>query len=515
MMETSSAIPLNLLHHASGTRHLAERLAEHRGRLDEAQSVFLASRPDQRLIGPLPDVASEMSRLASLTFELASFTGRIGAAFLRADTGSVSAPVTLDDRSLLLAVPSAATAALPLLADLLGVDVEDRRAIVECLPDESIEALIDADSEFMGNTSAIPEPIRYRANLRHVLGDLRRAIAHLDGAAVTRLSSLLHPPGGGSPQILLYQPDDHRVAVVFGDLATAAHLAVLVPGCGTTVDNFSADVAGRAHNLFQAASSVATGGVAVVAWLGYDAPPMSQGERARPAQDGSRALADLLAGLGRRTDSTLTLVGHSYGTLVVGKAMAFKPAVNDIVLLGSPGTGVDRASDLPLPASGNVYAEEIRGDPVGRFEWFGIEPTSGSFGGVRLTTNAPGQVPIGGGVDAHAHSQYFVQGSEALANIAFVVAGRGNDAQRQRATLGEEVADAERQADPFLHPQGELLDRLAERYDGPGGAIDGLDHLSRFERFVEHNGSRLAVDEGKKLVDGGVDGVKRVAGWLS
>lgn len=503
-MGTSSAIPSQLLRHAAGTRHAAELLARNRASLEAAQQALLATEPDPALLGPLPDAAGELSRLVALTFDLGSYTEQVGAAFRHADTGIWSGPVRVSDGALAaqLTPTTALVASAPLLADLESAGPAERRAIVECLPDALIGDLVEAAAAFMGNAPGIPEPVRYRANLHHLIADLQRALARFAFHTVARLEGLLRTPDGGPPQILLYEPEEGRVAVVFGDLAVAGHVAVLVPGCGSTIDNFAVQTARRGHNLFEAASSVAAGGVAVIAWLGYDAPPLIRGGDAGPARAGARELASLLLGLQLAPRARLTLVGHSYGSVVVGETMAYSPAVDDIVVLGSPGMGVDSAADLRLPPPGNVYAEATRGDPVGHLEAYGTAPTSGAFGGVRLTTNAPGHTPIGGGSDAHAHNQYFVPGSQALANIALVVAGRGVDAERQAPTLGERAADADRRTDRFVHPDGEALDELAEHYQGPGHElVDGADRVSRTERAAEHTAIRYGIDSAEKLAD--------------
>ena len=79
-------------------------------------------------------------------------------------------------------------------------------------------------------------------------------------------------------QFLVFDPrGDGRVAQVFGDLATADRIAVLVPGAGNRADNFERGVgdkryrspAVQADGLYEAAHAER---FAVVAWLGYDAP---------------------------------------------------------------------------------------------------------------------------------------------------------------------------------------------------------------------------------------------------
>ena len=58
------------------------------------------------------------------------------------------------------------------------------------------------------------------------------------------------------------------------------------------------------------------------------------------------------------------MLGHSYGSLVVGEAAA-EPgfAADGVVFVGSPGVGVDRAADLHVPA-GHVWSMTSRSDVI-------------------------------------------------------------------------------------------------------------------------------------------------------
>ncbi|MDU0292602.1 alpha/beta hydrolase, partial [Saccharothrix longispora] len=143
---------------------------------------------------------------------------------------------------------------------------------------------------------------------------------------------VLATPAGGDPP-----PFTPRVEVV-GDLARAAHVAVLVPGSDVDERRFAATVGRMARELFAAAGR---DDLAVVAWLGYRTPSGLGVDAAsgRLARAGAGALDGYLRALPGR----VRLVCHSYGSVVCGLA---RPRVADVVLLGSPGVRADSAADL-------------------------------------------------------------------------------------------------------------------------------------------------------------------------
>jgi pimeloyl-ACP methyl ester carboxylesterase len=138
---------------------------------------------------------------------------------------------------------------------------------------------------------------------------------------------------------------DGRAIEVLGDLTSAQRIAVIVPGSDTTLETFDRGPAAKARALYDALGRRAE--VAVVAWLGYD-PPEGLGlaaakeDRARAgAVELKRFVTSLPAGAG------VTLIGHSYGSVVVSLALPSLTArVTDAVFLASPGVPVAPASGL-------------------------------------------------------------------------------------------------------------------------------------------------------------------------
>ncbi|PWR13853.1 hypothetical protein DKT68_00545, partial [Micromonospora acroterricola] len=139
-------------------------------------------------------------------------------------------------------------------------------------------------------------------------------------------------------------------------------------------------------------------------------------------------LAALLRELAeRRPAATITLVGHSYGSLVVSLAAAdAPPQVSDVVSLGGVGAGVQHADELP--GGRRFWAAEaptdwIRWVPPARLPGvgYGRRPGDPAFGARPLPT---------GGVDGH--DGYLVPGSATLAAVAAVVLSAGDRAGSAR-----------------------------------------------------------------------------------
>ena len=86
----------------------------------------------------------------------------------------------------------------------------------------------------------------------------------------------------------------------------------------------------------------------------------------------------------------MTLIGHSYGAIVVGLAAPQLPEVRDLVALGAPGMGADRAADLGGARvwSALAPADWIRRIPQVRlFDLgHGRRPSEPGFGARRLPT---------------------------------------------------------------------------------------------------------------------------------
>lgn len=239
---------------------------------------------------------------------------------------------------------------------------------------------------------------------------------------------------GQGRQFLAFNPRGNgRVVEVLGDLVTADRIAVLVPGVSTRADNFNTglgEVVDRApvvqaRAMYDAARAAAPGEkVAVIAWLGYDAPQGVGRSAAREelARTGATALTGFTEDLATlRPNAKVTVVGHSYGSVVIGLAAADLPSqVKDLVVVGSPGMGVTRASELRTSA--RVWAGQSGRDWI---DWVPALRVWGAGHGTIPATRAFGSRVFGtNGVIDHDH--YLAPGTQSLGNIVDIVLDRGS-----------------------------------------------------------------------------------------
>ncbi|WP_170131451.1 alpha/beta hydrolase [Quadrisphaera granulorum] len=216
-----------------------------------------------------------------------------------------------------------------------------------------------------------------------------------------------------------------RVVVAVGDLASAAHVVVLVPGCDSDLASLTPSPrerrpGGTPLDWAQALAAASGPDTAVVLWIGYDTPvgpglAAATSGRARAAVPALLAEVRTLRASAPRARST-TVVGHSYGAVVVALAAADLD-VDDVVLLGSPGAHATSASDLGTTA--RVWAATAPTDWVGHLPHVqlgdlghGTDPASSAFGARPLPTTG-----------VRAHDDYFRPGSASLAALAVVVTG--------------------------------------------------------------------------------------------
>ena len=322
-------------------------------------------------------------------------------------------------------------------------------------PDEAARLLAEAPQR-VGGLPGVPPAVRAVANEQRARALRDRAartpVQRRERAvAVDALAALAVAREGGRPASLLVLEPSHagvgRAAVVVGDVGTADHVAWYVPGLGSAVSSLPGTLVPRGLALRDAAARREDEDVAVVVWMGYDAPEWdaSVTTTAR-AEAGGRLLAVDVAGVAAsraRRDrrgpppATTTLVGHSYGSLTVGRALASGGARADAaVLLGSPGTGEARAAALGLPVD-RVHVGAEAADPVSHLRVFGAGPASSAFGARRL----PAQDTDGALLSLSSHGSYLDPRSESLAWVAAVVAGRGDEVPRvlARGRLAERV----------------------------------------------------------------------------
>lgn len=265
----------------------------------------------------------------------------------------------------------------------------------------------------------------------------------LTPSGLTAIEQRLDSAGPGRQQAYLLGLDtagQGRAIVAMGNPDTAANVATSVPGTGTNLGN-AQDQLDRSDRMVQAAKEADSPSTSVVTWMGYDAPPgITDAASPSYAEDAAGRLDRFQDGLRATHEgppSHNTVLGHSYGSTVIGHAAAESPlAADELVFAGSPGVGVQHASDLNIPPEhvhATVAENDIiqatnleygggRGDP-GVDPIHGPDPASREFGG-HVFTSDPGTAGSLGGWSEVAHSEYWTRDSKSLENFGRIIAGQ-------------------------------------------------------------------------------------------
>ena len=250
------------------------------------------------------------------------------------------------------------------------------------------------------------------------------------------------PPKGDGTQRQLLSLDTSgkhvTAAVAQGNVDTADHIGVLVPGLYTNVATNLGTYDGHAGVMADAAKRYAKGeSVAMVAYLGYEAPQdLAEVTNISYAENGAKKLSGFLNGLGASRelgagDAHISVAGHSYGSTTAGIALKqVNPGVvDDLIQFGSPGSGAQDVSEFRVPPGHAwVSATDYKQDMVQGVgdDWrFGKNPDT--MKGYNHLSGDVGEQ----GVDKsmiypfQKHNGYFAQYSEANEDISRVIAGRG------------------------------------------------------------------------------------------
>ncbi|CQD11615.1 alpha/beta hydrolase [Mycolicibacterium conceptionense] len=247
--------------------------------------------------------------------------------------------------------------------------------------------------------------------------------------------------------LYVYEPEafngQGRAAISIGDPDSADNTAVVVPGTSHSVSEgwLSSDDAVNVYNETQRADPNKSN--AVVAWMGYNAPDSlfdpQVGQVGNAREGGALLSSDVNAlSVTNHGDSHVTVIGHSYGSTTVADAAAgYGMRVDDVVLIGSPGTDLAKsAADFHLPDNGHVYVGAASTDPIthlggdnnqvhvpgtGVTIGLGTDPADDDFGSTRFKAEVEGWT-----WPWKDHSGYLVPGSESLFSISDIASGHGD-----------------------------------------------------------------------------------------
>ena len=286
------------------------------------------------------------------------------------------------------------------------------------------------------------------------LADLKAVRSTLEENEKDRQSDPSIPRRG-----LVYMDDSKKddrvkVAISTGDVDRAKHVSTVIPG----MDNVpSEDIKNHVENAELVYKHAVAKGkthpeeVATIAWM-YDTPQGGQVVSSKYATKASHEIGSALEGMHafRHTNGIerahTSLLGHSYGSTTAGKVAKLirKGVLDDLVMYGSPGSGVQDAREYNLDG-GRAYVSGVNTNDavqgMGPDGTFGKDPMK--MKGIKHLANNPDNdsifkrsrtVPlprrrsrghlylVKGTRDPFArHSEYLEEGTESLDDISRVV----------------------------------------------------------------------------------------------
>ncbi|MER7672386.1 alpha/beta hydrolase [Kitasatospora sp. NPDC096128] len=294
-----------------------------------------------------------------------------------------------------------------------GTDPNSVKAWWNGLTDAQQQHMIQTEHDKVGALDGIPATARHQANLINLQqgkADLQRQLDGL-GPEPKKMLSVAETNGGpvenpdytawkkkrdeledkkhgiesiesrlqkkDPPAFLLgFDTNGHGHAIIaVNNPDTANNVSTYVPGTGARLgDSLRSDIersdlmVASADKANQKAGDPST--TSSITWVGYDAPQSIIPEAADDtyAKNAEDKLHSFELGLHATHEGKIdnnTVLAHSYGTTTVGYTMRDKGLpVDNVVLIASPGAGVEHARDLGIDPS-HVYAAQSDGDSIG------------------------------------------------------------------------------------------------------------------------------------------------------
>ncbi len=273
----------------------------------------------------------------------------------------VDGAIAVDDERLGAAVFRLASAERPAAVATAFASIDPKVAV----------ALAAGHPELVGPLGGAPRDLRFTANrilLDRTIAATHAALGRAAGMAWLDLAvqlAALERLALRDPALLTFDWEAGRIVEWIGP-RHAGNVAVYVPGAMVSRLDFP-DLAADVAVLTEL--DAGGGDLAVIAALTYTAPPtVLHGVLGSYADSGGAELVQLISGLdvaGRH----VSIVGHSYGTVVIGEALrsglagALPPGF-DVVVLGSPGVRADHVAQLGVDPQ-HFWAALLPGDEIG------------------------------------------------------------------------------------------------------------------------------------------------------
>ncbi|WP_410669440.1 alpha/beta hydrolase [Amycolatopsis sp. cmx-4-68] len=272
--------------------------------------------------------------------------------------------------------------------------------------------------------------------------DLERQRDSLSGklTGMDQISDRLTNPLPGQPHAYLLglNPQNSGQAIIaIGNPDTAVNVATYVPGTTAGINDGMATDINRSDAMVQAAQRSGSPSTSVITWAGYDAPQTlvdaASTSYADHAETSLRRFQDGLGATHQPGEVNTTVIGHSYGTTVVGQtARDLGLPADNLVMVASPGVGVQHANDLrldgvpPDQAGQHLYSTKAPTDPIpaltnfdnpaaDKIDPLGPDPTTAWFGGQTFQSNSTNPLS--------SHGDYWLPRSDSLRSMGNVIAG--------------------------------------------------------------------------------------------
>ena len=318
---------------------------------------------------------------------------------------------------------------------------------------KEVDGLLAAHPEWVNPlettpSNLTPEYVQWKSQL----DDAQARAQDLDD--LTTLST--ETDEGQYPQRMLLQVDTQsgekvHAIVADGDPDSASHVTTYVPGTGSQPAKMETDME-RVDRMTEQASKAGAQNPVTIAWFGYDAPPTiggaTQSEYAQEAAPALNAFQESLSITHVGGESQNTVLGHSYGSTVIGTAASgeYTLDADNLVFAGSPGAGVEHVNEFNLTGvpegteGSRVYATAAENDPVPAYssapdvgsvlipgsglvvDDHGVDPTSPDFGATVFESDPGSSYPVIG-YNPAAHSEYWDPGNPALKEMGRIIAG--------------------------------------------------------------------------------------------